>query len=450
VPFVPHTPEEVAAMLRAIGAPATAALFDELPPLPEPVLDPIPPGAPEWEVGALARTRAAGAPTAIPFLGAGAYDHHVPAAVWQLLSRGEFYSGYTPYQAEASQGTLQVLYEFQSMLAGVTGLPVAGASVYDGATALAEAALMALRAAPQVPRRVLVPRSVHPRYRAALAGIVALQGVEIAELPFDVETGTTDPGAIATAGPAGAVVIPQPNYFGALEPVHALTDAAHGAGALAVALVNPLALAALRPPGRWGARGADIACGEGQPLGMPLAGGGPYLGFLACRAELVRQMPGRLAGRTVDRDGRRGFVLTLQAREQHIRRARATSNVCTNQGLLAAAATIHLALLGPQGLAGVARASAAALRALLAELTALPGVRRACSAPVFHEASVRLPGPAQPLLDALAVRGILGGVALGPDYPELGEDALLVCATEKRSAADIGAYRAALGALLGS
>lgn len=446
MPFIPHTADEVGTLLRAIGAPSTAALFDELPALPPPVLDAIAPGVPEWTLARLARERA-GSPVRLSFLGAGAYDHHIPAAVWQLLSRGEFYSAYTPYQAEASQGTLQLLWEFQSMVAGLTGLPVAGASVYDGATALGESLLMAVRARAQLPRRVLLARTVHPRYRAAVRTLLGLQGIEVAELDFDPATGTTPVEAVTAAGPAAAVVIPQPNFFGALEPVHALTDAAHAAGAAVVALVNPLSLAVLVPPGRWGAKGADIACGDGQVLGMPLSGGGPYLGFIACRAELVRQMPGRLAGRTLDRDGRRGFVLTLQAREQHIRRARATSNVCTNQALLAAAATLYLAVMGPQGLRDVAGASMTTLRALRAALLAAPGVRPAFSAPVFAETVLRLPGPAAPVLAALEGADITGGYALGHDYPELA-DAVLVCATERHTAADVARYAQALSAAL--
>lgn len=449
MPYIPHTPDDVAAMLAAIGVPDTGALFDELPALAPPRLDEIPPAVPEWVLARTAGGRAPARPPGRSFLGAGAYDHHIPAAVWQLLSRGEFYSAYTPYQAEASQGSLQVLYEFQSMLAGLTGLPVAGASVYDGATALAEAALMALRARPAAPRRVLVPRAVHPRYRATLRAILSLQGIEVAELAFDPATGTTPAAAIAAAGAAGAVVIAQPNFLGLLEPVHDLADAAHAAGALAIALVNPLSLAVLAPPGRWGRDGADIACGDGQPLGMPLSGGGPYLGFMACRAELVRQMPGRLAGRTVDRDGRRGFVLTLQAREQHIRRARATSNVCTNQGLLAAAATIYLSIMGPQGLRDVARASMATTRQLVGALTAVPGVARAFAGPYFHESVLRLPAPAAEVLAALDGAGIVGGYDLGQDDPALA-DCVLVCATETHTPADIADYRAALRAVLGT
>lgn len=434
-------------MLSAIGVPDTRTLFDELPSLTPPALDAIDPALPEWALSREAAARAGRDTPGRSFLGAGAYDHHIPAAVWQLLSRGEFYSAYTPYQAEASQGSLQLLYEFQSMLAGLCDLPVAGASVYDGATALAEAALMALRARPAAPRRVLVPRSVHPRYRATLHAILSLQGIEITELALDPANGSTSVQVIADAGPAGAVVIPQPNFLGLLEPVHTLTDAAHAHGAVAIALVNPLSLAVLAPPGRWGQRGADIACGDGQPFGMPLSGGGPYLGFIACRADLIRQMPGRLAGRTVDRDGRRGFVLTLQAREQHIRRARATSNVCTNQGLLAAAATIYLSIMGPQGLRGVAHASMTATRRLAGILTGVPGVARAFDGPYFHEAVVRLPAPAAYVLAAVDGAGIVGGYDLGHDYPDLG-DCALVCATERHIEADMLAYGTALAGVL--
>jgi glycine dehydrogenase subunit 1 len=242
-------------------------------------------------------------------------------------------------------------------------------------------------------------------------------------------------------------VIPQPNYFGVLEEVDELTDWAHARDALAIAVVNPVALGLLAPPGEWGTTGADIACGEGQPLGAPLSSGGPYFGFLTCSEALTRQIPGRIAGRTVDLDGKPGFTLTLQAREQHIRRSKATSNICTNQGLLVTAATIHMAMLGPGGLNRVARSCAANTRALVAALAALPGVEPLFDRPVFHETALRLPRPADELLGALAQDDVVGGVALEPDYPELG-NALLVCATEQRTGDDIAAYAGHLQRIL--
>ncbi|MDW8479013.1 MAG: aminomethyl-transferring glycine dehydrogenase subunit GcvPA [Xanthomonadales bacterium] len=358
MPFIPHTEEEIRAMLEAIGVSSIGELFDEIPPtLRCGELAGLPPGMSEAAVARLMRERAEADRIELNFAGAGAYEHHIPAAVWQIATRGEFYSAYTPYQAEASQGTLQVIYEFQSMITALLGTEVANASLYDGASALAEAVLMAERAHRQPRGRVLVPRSVHPAYRKTLATILATHPIEIEELPFGHGSGRTLVEAVERAEPFTALVVPQPNFFGVLEESDRLTDAAHARGALVIALVNPLAMAILKPPGRWGARGADIVCGDGQPLGCPLSSGGPYYGFLSCRKELVRQMPGRIVGRTVDLEGRPGFTLTLQAREQHIRRAKANSNICTNQGLLVTASTIHMALLGPEGLARAARRS---------------------------------------------------------------------------------------------
>ncbi len=447
MPFIPHTAQEVTDMLRAIGVPDIETLFDEIPPaLRLTDLPGIPEGLAEWEVGALLAERTAGDSNPTCFLGAGAYQHHIPAAVWQLVSRGEFYSAYTPYQAEASQGTLQVLYEFQSMIAGLCALDVANASLYDGASALAEAVLMAVRANGTTGRRVLLPRALHPAYRATVRSIVALQGIEVLEPGFDPATGRTDIDGIDWQG-VTSLVIPQPNFFGVLEDVDLLTDAAHQAGALVIGVVNPLALAILKPPGEWGTKGADIACGEGQPLGIPLAGGGPYLGFMACREGLMRQLPGRIAGRTVDRAGKTGFTLTLQAREQHIRRARATSNICTNQGLLATAATLYLSLMGPAGLSTVARQSHAHLRHLTDGLCALPGVSAAFSGPRFNEAVLRLPGDLPQLLDGLLARHILGGLPLAEHYPELA-DCLLLCTTELTPASACDRYVAATADLI--
>ena len=447
MPFIPHTADEVAAMLRTVGVADIGALFDEIPPaLRIDDLPGVPGGLPEWEVGALLAERTAGDRNPTCFLGAGAYQHHIPAAVWQLVSRGEFYSAYTPYQAEASQGTLQVLYEFQSMIAGLTALDVANASLYDGASALAEAVLMAVRAHGPAARRVLLPRALHPAYRATVRSIVGRQGIDIVEPGFDAQSGRTLLDGVDWQDVA-ALAVPQPNFFGVLEDVDALTDAAHAAGALVIGVVNPLALAILKPPGEWGARGADIACGEGQPLGIPLAGGGPYLGFMACRAALMRQLPGRIAGRTVDLDGKDGFTLTLQAREQHIRRAKATSNICTNQGLLATAATLYMSLMGPAGLTTVARQSHANLNRLRERLCALPGVKSAFSGPTFNETVLRVAGDLPYVLDGLLERDILGGLPLAEHYPELA-DGLLVCATELTPPAACERYAAALADLL--
>lgn len=448
MPFIPHTEADVRAMLAAIGADRLEDLFDEIPAaLRHAPLDGVPAGLNEAGVTRIMQARAARNVPTTCFLGAGAYDHHIPAAVWEIATRGEFYSAYTPYQAEASQGTLQLIYEFQSMIAGLTGLDVANASLYDGATAFAEACLMAVRANRRATaRRILVPRYLAPAYRRVAAALLAGQGLELVDLPY--RDGRTDVTALAAVDSTdvAAVAVLQPNFLGVLEPVAELTDWAHARGALAIGVCNPTALALLAPPGAWGTTGADIACGEGQPLGIPLASGGPYFGFLACRLPLVRQMPGRIVGGTVDGEGRPGFTLTLQAREQHIRRTKATSNICTNQGLMVTAATIYLSLLGPVGLRRVAEASHANTRDLVAALTRLPGVGCAFR-PFFHEAVLTLPVPAAPVLARLAASGILGGYDLAADFPELGH-AILACATEQRTAEDIAAYAAALGAAL--
>jgi len=450
MPFIPHTEDDVRAMLKAVGVENIEQLFDEIPQaLRCGRLDKVPAGMSELAVSQLMRAGAARDGHYLNFIGAGAYEHHIPAAVWEIVTRGEFYSAYTPYQAEASQGTLQLLYEFQTMMASLTGLDVSNASLYDGASGLAEAVLMAVRAHKKG-RRILVPRNVHPVYRQVVRAIVGNQGIELVEVDYDRESGRVDMSALDAAGVDGAaaLVIAQPNFFGVLEDVDALTDYAHTHGLLAIGLVNPTALAILKPPGQWGRDGADIAVGEGQPLGSPLSSGGPYFGFLCSKQAFVRQMPGRIVGRTVDRQGRTGYTLTLQAREQHIRRSKATSNICTNQGLLVTAATIYMALLGPDGLAQVARASHANTRTLVKKLTVIDGVDAVFSGPCFHECVLRLNTPVATTLQALEDKGIVGGFDLGRYYPELGE-ALLVCATETRSAQDIDDYARYLGQVTG-
>jgi glycine dehydrogenase subunit 1 len=444
MPFIPHTPEEVRAMLAAMGVHELEDLFDEIPAvLRMPSFLDIPDALSEMQMLRLMHERADRDGHWLNFIGAGAYEHHIPAAIWQIVTRGEFYSSYTPYQAEASQGTLQLLYEYQSMIAALTGLDVSNASLYDGASALAEAVLMAIRLH-RHSRRVLIPTTVHPVYREVVSTIVGNQDVELVEIPYDAGRGTVDRTRLEALGARSfaALLIPQPNYFGCLESVHALTDWAHGKGALVIAMVNPISLGMLAAPGKWGKNGADVAVGEGQPLGLPLAGGGPYFGFMTCKSAHVRQMPGRIAGRTTDLEGRPGFTLTLQAREQHIRRSKATSNICTNQGLAVAAATMYMALLGPQGIKAVAQACHANLNALLERL-AVRGMRARFSGPHFHEAVLSSDTRPGDLLESLRKRRILGGIDLSAYYPELAGN-LLVCATETRSTADLDAYAAAL------
>jgi glycine dehydrogenase subunit 1 len=446
MPFIPHTEKDVRDMLAAIGVDSIETLFDEIPPsLRSGKLDAVPQGLPEYEVARVMRERAAQDGTPLCFIGAGSYEHHIPAAVWEITTRGEYYSAYTPYQAEASQGTLQLLYEFQSMMASLTGMDVSNASLYDGASGLAEAILMAVRAnRKSKSKRILVPRTVHPTYRKTAHAIVHNQQIVLEELDYDRDSGRIDPASLPDEpGDITAVVIPLPNFFGAIEDVDALTDWAHAHGALVIGVVNPLALALFKAPGQWGEQGADIVCGEGQPLGVPMSSGGPNYGLMCCKQAYVRQMPGRIVGRTVDLDGKQGFALTLQAREQHIRRSKATSNICTNQGLMVTASTIHMAIMGAEGLKRVAAQSHANTRALVERLTAIDGVTTAFAGPVFHECVLQLELPVDDVLRSLAAHNILGGFALAEEYPELG-NALLVCATETRSAEDIEAFASKL------
>jgi glycine dehydrogenase subunit 1 len=440
MPFIPHTEEDISTMLASIGANTIEDLFDEIPlALKSGSLKALP-GLSEMEISRLMQDRAEVDGRYLNFIGAGAYEHHIPSAVWQITTRGEFYSSYTPYQAEASQGTLQLLYEYQTMMASLTGMDVSNASMYDGASALAEAALMAVRSH-KSSRRILIPTSLHPIYRRVVRAIVKNQGIEVIEIPYNLECGHTVVESLAPyAGQdIAALVIPQPNFFGVLEPVDALTDWAHANSALAIGVVNPMSLALLTPPGEWGSTGADVAVGEGQPLGIPLSSGGPYFGFMACKQSLVRQMPGRIIGRTTDLNGNPGFVLTLQAREQHIRRSKATSNICTNQGLMVTAATIYMSLLGPEGLRRVATQSHANTLSLVEQLETLKGVKRIFSGDLFHEAVVTLPAPVAGVLKTLKNQGVLAGLDLSEHYPELG-NALLLCATETKIASDLEKY----------
>jgi glycine cleavage system P protein (glycine dehydrogenase) subunit 1 len=447
MPFIPHTDDDIRGMLAAIGAPATDALFDEIPAeLRSRALDGIPAAASEMQIGRIMSERAARDGRRLNFIGAGAYEHHVPAAVWAIVTRGEFYSAYTPYQAEASQGTLQLLYEYQSMMTSLTGMQASNASLYDGATALAEACLMAVRAhRKSKSARILLPVALNPRYRDTVQAVAGNQNLAFELLPYDARGGHTTLASLEKyrGQDITALVIQQPNFFGTLEEVDELTDRAHEMGMHVIAVVNPTSLALLKPPGEWGQKGVDIVCGEGQPLGVPLSSGGPYFGFMTTRMEHVRQMPGRIVGRTVDLDGKPGFTLTLQAREQHIRRSKATSNICTNQGLLVTAATIYMSLLGPRGLAQVAATCMERSAQLVDALTRVPGVRLAFDRPRFHEALLLLDRPVAGVLDALAARGIVGGCDVTADYPSLG-NGLLVCATEMRTTEDVEAYARAL------
>jgi len=450
MPFIPHTEADIAEMLASIGAKTIDELFDEIPKdLVSGQLTGVPPGLSEMEITRLMMERANKDGFYQNFIGAGAYEHHIPAAVWQITTRGEFYSSYTPYQAEASQGTLQLLYEYQTMMASLTGMDVSNASMYDGATALAEAALMAVRSH-KTSRRILIPKTVHPVYRKVVRAIVSNQKIDVVELPFCMQSGQILPESLEDfyKEDFAALVIPQPNFFGVLEQVDALTDWAHSKNAFAIGVVNPTALALLTPPGEWGSKGADIAVGEGQPLGIPLSSGGPYFGFMACKNALIRQIPGRIIGRTHDLDNKPGFVLTLQAREQHIRRSKATSNICTNQGLMVTAATIYMSLVGPEGLRRIAAQSHANTVELVEQLEKIAGVKRTFNGPIFHEAALTLSKPVKAVLTQLKEKGILAGLDLQTHYPDI-DNALLVCATETKTSSDLKNYAEQLKLLLG-
>ena len=445
--YIPHTDADIHAMLQVIGAGSTEDLFDEIPAhLKISALPGVPEALSEMEITRLMSERAAADGRALNFIGAGAYEHFIPAPVWAIATRGEFYSAYTPYQAEASQGTLQLIYEYQTMMTYLTGMEVSNASLYDGASALAEACLMAVRAhRTSKSQRILVPRTLNPTYLQVARAIAGNQNIAFVEADYDRATGCTPLQSLQQyeGQDFAALVVQTPNFFGNLEDVRALTNWAHRHQMLVIAVVNPTSLALLEAPGRWGETGADIVCGEGQPLGVPLSSGGPYFGFMTTRMQLVRQMPGRIVGRTLDAEGRPGFTLTLQAREQHIRRTKATSNICTNQGLLVTAATIYMTLMGAEGLQRVAAASLQRTQDLVAALSGIRGVRPAFDAPRFHEAVLQLDRPVAPVLAQLAQRGIVGGLDISAQYPELGA-ALLVCATETKSQADIDAYAHAL------
>jgi len=443
MPFIPHTEQETKAMLESMHVESIDALFDEIPAtLKYEGFKTIPHGINEMELMKHAEKLAASNSPGLCFIGAGSYDHHIPAAVWDIASRGEFLTAYTPYQAEASQGTLQLLYEFQTLIAELTGMDVANASLYDGASSVAEAVLMAVRLnRTSKTNRVLVPESLHPHYRETLKTIVCNQHIELISLPFDSQTGITSLDALVPFNDEDvtALIIPQPNFFGCIEDCHGLSNWANKKGVISIACVNPISLGLLKPPSEWGEYGVDIVCGEGQPLGAPMASGGPYFGFFSTRMQHVRQMPGRIIGRTVDKDGNPGFSLTLQAREQHIRRAKATSNICTNQGLLVTAAMIHMSLLGPTGLAQVANTCHHNTNLLVDALTTIQGVSLIHSSPYFHEALIQIPCSVKAALGALAQKGIMGGLEIEPYFPNL-PNTLLICATEKRSLQDIQYY----------
>jgi glycine dehydrogenase subunit 1 len=460
MPYLYNTPEDQTAMLEAIGASTIDDLFAMVPAemrLKRPLA--IPPALTEIELtqhmaALAAKNEHAG--SKVCFLGGGSYDHFIPAVVDEIAGRGEFYTSYTPYQAEVSQGNLQVVFEYQSLITRVTGLDVSNASLYDGGSAAAEGVLMAVSSTKRY-GKVVTAASLHPEYRQTIATYLKDLGVEL--VTTGTPTGVIKPQELAAVvdKETACVVVQQPNFFGCIEDAASLASIAHDAGALVVAAFDPISLGLLKRPGDWG---ADIAIAEGHTLGTPMQFGGPYLGIMACRENLVRRMPGRIAGETVDRRGRRAFVLTLQTREQHIRREKATSNVCTNQGLFALRATIYLSLLGPQGLretanlclqksryavdqlcgSGATGSASASSNKLATSPTSNSGrLQLAFPAPTFKEFVIRdRQNRIDELLHTALQAGFLAGVPLGKWYPDL-DDCMLVAVTEKRTKAEIDA-----------
>ena len=436
--FTPHTDSEREAMLRTIGAGSIEDLFTDIPAAYRfPKLN-LPPVLSEMEALAEAEDLAGANESArdlICFLGAGAYNHYVPAAVDALIRRGEFATAYTPYQPEVAQGTLQAIFEYQSLVAALTGMEVSNASHYDGATAAAEAAVMAYHHFREKRTRFVLSQAVHPQYRQVVR--TYMQGY--AGLEFTGDEPNVDPFtppdklAELIDGNTALVIVQYPDFLGRIFNLTALANAVHAVGSLLCVVINPTALALLKTPGEYG---ADIVVGEGQPLGIPLSFGGPYLGLFATRKELVRKISGRIVGESVDGQGRRGYVLTLTAREQHIRREKATSNICTNQGLMALAACIYLSLLGKKGLRQVADLCYQNAHYAADRIHAIPGFKVCSDAPFFHEFVVCCPRPVEEINMHLLDHEILGGYDLGQAYPSL-KDQMLVAVTEMNSRQDI-------------
>ena len=418
--FTPHTEADIQEMLEAIGVETLDDLFADVSPKLEDPLD-LPPVLSEYEALKDVEARAGENVSGLPiFLGAGAYDRITPSAIGAITGRGEFLTSYTPYQPEVSQGHLQAVFEFQSVISELTSLDVSNASVYEGANAVAEAALMTARLTKRDPK-VAVSAGLNPRYRE----VVETYGVEVVELAFD--GGITDSSAVPDD--VSGVFVQSPNFFGVVEDIEAASDAAHGVGALCVAVCDPISLSVLEAPGNLG---ADVAVGEAQPLGMPLIFGGPYAGYMATHEKFVRQLPGRIAGETVDKDGKLAYVLTLRGREQDIRRARANSNICTNQAVTALAATVYAALMGPEGLREVADLSISKAHYLADRLQVSGFKLRYPDAPFLWEFAVELPD-VERANDALLDNGIVGGL-------DLGDGAMLVAVTEKRTKEELDAF----------
>ncbi|MHB8172236.1 MAG: aminomethyl-transferring glycine dehydrogenase subunit GcvPA [Thermincolia bacterium] len=440
--FLSHTQEDRQEMLKTIGVKSMEELFADIPleiRLPRPLNIPRPLSELELTRHLQELSNKNGnLNDYVSFLGAGSYDHFIPRVINHLLLRSEFYTAYTPYQPEISQGTLTAIFEYQTLICELTGMDAANASMYDGATAMAEAVLMACESQRQ--KKIVVSSTVHPAYRAVLKTYAAGQQIEVVEAPYT--KGITDLEALAKLvdGQTTGVIVQHPNFFGALEKVKEIGEIAHNKGGLYIMVVDPISLAILKAPADYG---ADIVVGEGQALGNPISFGGPQLGFFACNGKLVRRMPGRVVGQTVDSRGQRAFVLTLQTREQHIRREKATSNICSNEALCALAATMYLTILGKKGLVEVAKLclqKAHLLKEQLREVGISPGFE----APFFKEFVVKTPRPVQEINQGLLKSKIIGGLDLAPFYPEL-KNHMLLCVTEKRTRDEMAALVAAMG-----
>ncbi|ORJ55912.1 aminomethyl-transferring glycine dehydrogenase subunit GcvPA [Geothermobacter hydrogeniphilus] len=442
--YLPHTDDDIRQMLEAIGVSSVDELFSAIPAadrLQRP-LD-LPPALSEpdllRELDRLAELNTSST-RALSFLGGGAYNHFIPAAVDHLISRSEFYTAYTPYQPEISQGTLQAIFEYQTLICQLTGMDVANASMYDGASATAEAALMAVRATRR--SKLLLSAGLHPEYRQTVSSYCRYLGLELVEVTLAAD-GRTDLAALSPVldTTVAAVIVGYPNFYGVIEPLADLADKAHACGAMLVsATAEPVSLGLLKSPGELG---VDIAVGEGQSFGLPVAYGGPGVGFFAARKKAVRSMPGRLIGETLDKNGERGFVLTLATREQHIRREKATSNICSNQGLCALMVAIYLALLGKQGIRELAEQNLAKAEYAKRQIASLPGFSLPHQAPTFNEFVVATPRPAAELLRTLEADNILGGIDLAR-FDAADANRLLVCVTEQNSRDDIDRLVAAL------
>jgi len=449
MPYTPHTAADIREMLAVIGAADIGELFASLP--PEVRLDrdlDLPPAKSEEEVRRIMRTFAAANRSQddmVSFLGGGVYDAIVPAAVDALSSRSEFLTAYTPYQAEVSQGTLQAIYEWQSFICRLTALQVANASMYDGGTAICEAVRIGVAQTRR--RKVVLPALLNPRYRRVVVTVLQSEGIDWVDAPATT-AGTTDPESLARLcdDTVGAVVLQNPNYLGIIEPVDAIASAARANSAMLIAAVNPVSLSHLKSPGEYS---AQLAVGEAQPFGIYPSFGGPLLGFLAAADQLKRRLPGRVVGRATDSRERQGYVLTLQTREQHIRREKATSNICTNVGLNALRATIYLAMLGPEGLRELGEANRMRCEALRRAVSRVPGVELPFASPVFNEFVLRLPKPAVAFKEFAHNHGYLAGIPLA-GFATCGPGDLLVAVTEKRTAAEIARYIELLQDFLGS